>query len=282
MKLYTLNNGINIPAIGYGTFPQKESLNENIAVAVRSGYQLIDTSDNYYNEEYVGNGLKKVEKGSLTVISKCSDPYRFLNVEDCFEESKEVLDDKLDIYLLHWPYPFLWRKMWKQMESIYLQKKCRAIGVCNFEKKHLKRLLRICRVVPMIDQFECHPDFQQKETLEFCKDHGIQVMSYSPLARNDPSLMRNSVLERIAKEHDKTVSQIILAWNVSKGLLPIPSSVSEEHMRSNIDIFEINLSADEIAAIDGLEANNRVRFDPDKRFSLKEKISFFAFWILKR
>ena len=282
MDYYTLYNGYKIPIIGYGTYPQKKTLEKNIENAEKNGYRLIDTADNYFNEEYVGKGLKRIKVDNLVIVSKLSKPYKSMKVEECFNASKKALDGKLNIYLLHWPYPFLWRRMWRQMEELYLQGKCDAIGVCNFEKKHLLKLLRKCRVKPMIDQFECHPDFQQRETIEFCKNHDIQVMSYSPLARNNGKLMKNIRIQAIAQKYQKTVGQVILKWNICKGLLPIPASSKLEHIIENIDIFDFNLTAEEVEIIDSLDANNRVRFDPDNRFSLKDKVLFFFCWILKR
>ncbi len=165
---------INLPSIGYGTYPQKESLVDTIPFAVKCGYRLIDVSDNYHNETHVGRGLYKVtdeeELNKLIVVSKFSQPLRSGELEKCFDESYEALVNKaLNVYLLHWPYPFLWRYQWRKMESLYQQGKCDAIGVCNFDRDMLQKLLKICKVKPFVDQIERHPFFQQNEIVEYAR-----------------------------------------------------------------------------------------------------------------
>jgi len=153
MQKIKLANGMELPCFGYGTFPQKEILEQNVPLAIKYGYQLIDTSDNYYNESYIGAGLRQTlaNQEKLVIISKFSQPYRTGELEQCFQESKKALNSQLSIYLLHWPYPFLWKIQWKKMEELYFAGECQAIGVCNFNRKKLKKLLTICRVKPMIN-----------------------------------------------------------------------------------------------------------------------------------
>jgi diketogulonate reductase-like aldo/keto reductase len=184
------------------------------------------------------------------------------------------------VYLLHWPYPFLWKHQWRRLEKIYLNGEVDVIGVCNFEKKHLEKLLRICKVKPAINQFERHPAFQQKETFDFCKKNNIQVMCYSPLARNSLTLQGNEVLQSIAKKHNKSIGQIILKWDIINGCIPIPGSKSEEHIITNIDLEDFTLSEAELASIDKLERNERIRFAPDMRFSKSEKAKMLICSIL--
>lgn len=272
---------LKLPPIGYGTFPQKENLVDNVSTAVDCGYRLIDTSDNYVNEEYVGRGLKNIccSGKNVIVISKFSQPFRTASLSTCFQESNSKLSGRLNIYLLHWPFPFLWKRQWKAMENLYLEGKCDAIGVCNFEKKHLKKLFKFCRVKPFIDQFECHPMFQQKETSDFCKKNGIQVMSYSPVARMNKKLIENETLLSIARKYDKSVTQVILRWNVEHGFIPIPAASSERHMKENIDIFDFSLTESEVKDIDSLECGFRIRFDPDKRFGMMQKLRFLKVYL---
>lgn len=191
-----------------------------------------------------------------------------------FASSEAKLGGRIDVYLLHWPFPFLWREQWRMMEDLYLSGRCRAIGVCNFDKAMLGRLLERCRVKPMVNQFERHPLFQQEETAGYCRENGIVVMSYSPFARMDGRLMRNPALERIAAAHGKSVGQVILRWNVEHGDIPIPASRSEAHIRENFDVCGFSLSPDEVAEIDALESGCRVRYDPAKRFSALDKARF--------
>lgn len=282
-KEIKLRNGMILPAIGMGTFPFKEELHTAIPIAVNTGFRLIDTSDNYNNEEYVGDVYAKFAdtNSDVLIVTKFSQPYMTPFFGRAFESSRNKLykSDKhpVDIYLLHWPYPFLWKKQWKKMENLYKSGKCKAIGVCNFEIDDLKKLLKICTVPPMINQFECHPMFQQKELTDFCRDNNIQVMSYSPFARMDKKLVNNRYLKLLADKYEKSVQQIILRWNIQKGFIPIPASVSKKHIISNYDIFDFELTGDEIEEIDGLECGFRVRFDPKKRFSTIQKIKCFIY-----
>lgn len=271
-----LNNGIAIPSIGYGTYPHKKELINSIPYAIKTGFSLIDSSDNYGDESYVGKGLKKSELNDVIVISKFSQPFRTHELEKCYEESKRKLG-KLNIYLLHWPYPYLWKKQWKKMEDLYLAGKCDAIGVCNFDLGYMKELLSFCRVKPAINQFERHPLFQQQELVNYCQDNDITVMAYSPVARMDNALQDSQTLLEIAKKYDKTVNQIILRWDIDTNCVPIPASSSEGHIQENYDIFDFSLNRDEIDRIDKLECGRRVRYNPRNRFSFRTKMSLLKY-----
>ena len=265
----------SLPAIGYGTFPLKERLVDAVPTAVRCGFRLVDTSDNYGNEEFVGKGLEACGalNANVVVVSKFSSPRRTGTLSDCFEQSRKRLG-KIDVYLLHWPYPFLWREQWRRMEDHYLAGQCRAIGVCNFDQNRMQDLLRFCRVRPMVNQFERHPLFQQRETTAFYREHGIQVMCYSPLARMDARLMQNPALLDIAAKYRKTVGQVVLRWSIEQGDIPIPASGTETHIRENFDVFDFSLSRDDMKRIDALDSGVRIRFDPARRFDLKAKAKF--------
>lgn len=277
---YRLSNGLVLPIIGYGTFPQKESLLETLPIAISEGYTLIDTSDNYFNESYVGKALEENENGSVIVVTKNSDPYT--NVRKSFELSRKKLNNFTDIYLLHWPFPFLWKRMWREMEALYANGECSAIGVCNFDEKKIKKLLKFCKIKPMINQIECHPDFQQRGLINLCRTNNIQIMSYSPLARMDKKLLENPVIMRLAEKHNKKPSQIILRWNIQEGLLPIPGASSALHVSENISIFDFDLSANDMREINMLDCGNRVRLDPNKCFTMKQKFWYFAYWLFKK
>ena len=273
MEHVVLNNGFKIPIIGYGTFPQRDSLVANVPIANACGYPMVDTSDNYLNEEFVGRGLELCQHG-MVVVSKFSQPFRTYELEKCFEESERKLGGRIDVYLLHWPFPYLWKEQWRRMESLYLNGRCNAIGVCNFDVGYMQDLLQICKVKPAINQFEHHPLYQQKEIVEMCKKHDIQVMAYSPVARMDKQLHHNEVVRRLAEKYGKTTSQIILRWNIDTGCIPIPASSSEEHILENYDVFNFTLSASEISEINNNEAGHRIRFNPRTRFSAEQKRSF--------
>ena len=271
LEAVKLNNGVSIPLIGYGTFPNKEKLIEAIPISIDAGFRLIDTSDNYANEEFVGKGLTQADLSDVVVISKFSQPFRTHELEKCFEESKKKLS-KLNIYLLHWPFPYQWKMQWRRMEDLYLAGKCDAIGVCNFDLGYMKEMLAVCRVKPVINQIERHPLFQQQELVDFCHDNGIAVMAYSPVARMDEELHENPVLTSISHRYGKTVSQIILRWDIDTNCVPIPASSSETHIKENFDVFDFYLTREEIMAINGLEKGKRIRFNPRNRFSWKTKI----------
>lgn len=267
-----------LPPIGYGTFPLKDRLETSVPQAVACGYRLVDTSDNYGNETFVGRGLAAsgAAADEVLVVSKFSSALKTGNVARCFEASAKRLGGRVDAYLLHWPYPFLWKRCWREMEDLYLAGRCRAIGVCNFDRRMLERLLGFCRVKPMIDQFERHPLFQQAETADFCRANGIRVMCYSPLARMDARLMENPVLRGIAERHGASVAQVVLRWSVERGDVPIPASGTESHLRANFDVFGFSLTPEEMAQIDALEAGCRIRFDPAKRFTFGQKARFLV------
>lgn len=282
LKLY---NGLKIPTIGYGTFPLKEELHRALPYAIKKGYQMIDTSDNYDNEAYVGEALKQLsydELDNIIIVSKFSQPLRSQELYKCFQESVSLIDGNhgIDIYLLHWPYPYLWKEQWKRMEELYLKGKCKAIGVCNFEKDKMEELLRICSIKPMINQLECHPYFNQSETVEYCRQNKIIIMSYSPLARMDKELMSDRVICKLAEKYNKLPTQIILRWNIDNGFVPIPASSDETHIAQNIDVLDFKLDFDEIQEINNLEKGKRIRFDPKTRFN-KGKIRQFYFYSIK-
>lgn len=267
---YTLNNGLDIPQIGLGTYPYKDVLIKGIPIAHSVGYRLIDTADNYNNEEYVGKGLNKCDLSETFVITKFSQPFKTNDLDKCFEESKEKLG-VINIYLLHWPYPYLWKKQWRKLEDLYISGKCDAIGVCNFDLGYMKELLAFCKVKPAINQIERHPMFQQQKIVDFCQENDITVMAYSPMARKDKELHENSSLKKIAEKYGKSVSQIILRWNIDTGCVPIPASSSEKHIVENFDILDFVLSDEDIAEINSFESGKRIRFNPRTRFSRNER-----------
>ena len=241
-----------------------------------NGVRLVDTSDNYQNEEYVGKGLAQADISKVVVISKFSHPFRTHELKKCFEESRRNLG-KIDIYLLHWPYPYLWKEQWRKMEELYLAGKCDAIGVCNFDLGYLKELLAFCKVKPTINQIERHPIYQQQDLVDYCQANDIAVMAYSPVARMDKTLHESPVLIEIAKKYEKTVNQVILRWDIDTGCIPIPASSSEQHIAENSDVFDFSLNHKEIEAINGLELGKRIRYNPRTRFSNKMKIKLFFY-----
>lgn len=282
MKLY---NDVELPDIGAGTYPYREELISLVPSLIDNGYRLFDSSDNYHNEEKLGEALSRVNTDLLdnvVIMTKYSWPQK--SVKKAFDESSKKIfsntitpNRKADIYLMHWPYPYLWERRWREMENLYRRGYCKAIGVCNFNEKNMERLLSICRVKPMINQFECHPMYQQRSLIELCNKEKIQVISYSPLARINKELFENELLVSIAKKHNKSVSQVILKWNISEGRIPIPASGNVSHMKENHFLSDFKLDDNEIKAINSLERGMRIRFDPDTRFSQPYRICFFFY-----
>ncbi len=277
MQTVTLYNGCKIPAIGFGTFPQKEALCISVPVAMSCGYRMIDASDNYGNERFAGEGIRiGGGNAAMTIVTKFSKPLKTASLENHFAASERRLGGKIDVYLLHWPYPFLWREQWRRMEDLYNAGRCKAIGVCNFEAKTLRELLRFCHVKPAINQFERHPLFQQKATAEICRENGVAVMSYPPLARMPPTLTENATLKDIARRHGKSVEQVVLRWNIEHGDIPIPASRSPKHIASNFNIFDFSLSDEEVIRIDSLDSGHRIRLNPSSRFSASDRLRFMG------
>lgn len=225
-KKIRLQNGMELPPIGYGTFPYKEELRQSIPFAIQTGYRLIDTSDDYQNYAFVGEGVQaSTPNDDIIIEGKISLPYKPEEIRSLVINYKRQLNlenKPLDVLLLHFPYPHIFTDSWHEMEKLYDDGLCRAIGVCNFEITHLEKLMKACRIKPMINQFELHPMFRQKELCEYCEKQGIAIMSYSPLARMNKNLFASEIIQGLAEKHNKEIAQIILRWNIQHGYIPIP------------------------------------------------------------
>lgn len=276
-KSFILNNGVEIPAVGYGTFPLKEELNTIVPEAIKAGYQLFDTAWLYKNEEYLGKALKDYvltggKRSDFFVTSKVNcyqiyagnlhhklrkilPPYK--SVKKAYRESCERLGlEWVDLYLIHYPYPNF-EYYWEQMVGLYSQKEVRAIGVSSFSQKDLERLASVSEVKPSVNQIEMSPYNTNKGILGYCKAHEIQVEAFSPFGRGlvTSELMKEPILCRLAKEKNKSVAQIILRWLNQCGVVVIPRSSNASRIKENIDIWGFELSEDEIKEIDSLNKN---------------------------
>jgi len=269
MQYVRLNNNLEMPIIGIGTFPLKGvSLIKTVLNAYRCGYTSIDTSAAYFNEECLGVAIKRIMSygaNPLFITTKLSNTsQRENNVREGFFNSLKRLGlKKIDLYLMHWPYPEKYLESWKQMETLYKEGLIGAIGVCNFHQHHLERLLEAAEVVPAINQIELHPLLSQKPLRDYCKDKGIHVQAYSPIARMDPKLVEHPVLVELAKKYKKTVPQVILRWEIQEGIIIIPKSGNKNRIEENIDIFDFELTKNEMLKIESLNEDYRVRFNPD-------------------
>lgn len=268
MEKIKLNNGVEMPVMGLGTFPMnKLPLVKTIRTAAQMGYSALDTSAAYQNEKAVGWGIKLSGKKreEFFVSTKISNTQQYkMDAETALKESLKKLKLKyVDLYLMHWPVPETFLKTWKEMEALYKKGLVRAIGVCNFHQHHLEKLFEVADVMPVVNQVELHPLLAQNELTDFCSQHGIVMEAYSPIARMDKRLIENPTLVKIASDHNKSVVQTILRWDYQKGIISIPKSSNPLRLKENISIFDFSLSPEEMQQINSLNENYRVRYDPD-------------------
>lgn len=291
MDLIKLNNGSMIPQIGYGssivnnhihnvrTFlreckmsvvnKRQHRLNISVAGCVDSAMKnqlnMFDTSMAYGQSEIViGKTLKKYKRDDYYIVTKLCNRSQFGgNIRNALEESLRRLGvEYVDMYLMHWPVKDIYPGSWKEMEKLYEDKLCRAIGVCNFDICHLQELEKTANIVPAVNQIECHPLFTQNELRGYCNDKGIKVMAYTPTARMDERL-RKTVLVPVAKKYNKSIAQVILRWHVQIGNIPIVNSSNPKHVLENINIFDFELTEEEVNRIREININSRLRYDPN-------------------
>lgn len=254
----TLNDGLIVPNIGFGTYTIKGARGVNaIENAIAAGYRLIDTAYNYENEATVGQAIKRssVPREKLVVTSKL--PGRYHLYDDAVTAIQESLYraelDYYDLYLIHWPNPKQdqYIEAWQALIDAQKFGLIRSIGVSNFLPEHLKRLEKETDVLPSINQIELHPYFTQEKQLAWNKEQGIQTQSWSPLGRaND--ILQNKAIKEIADTHKKSISQTILRWHIQLGSIPIPKSSSFKHQLDNLSIFDFVLTDEEMTLISAL------------------------------
>lgn len=262
MKTIQLNNGVNIPAIGYGTYKTSENDVSIILSALECGYRLLDTASIYKTEQQTGAAIREsgIPREEITVISKVwRNDLGYHKTKEAFAKSlKQTGLNYLDLYLIHWPANARnfnnWQKTnaetWRAMEELLEEGKIKSIGVSNFWPEHLEALLDSAKIKPAVNQIEFHPGYWQPETTQYCKEKGIFLQAWSPLARG--RIFGNEILIEIANRHHKTVSQIALRWIVQQGVIPIPKAASKERMNENFDIFDFALSDEEMELINNL------------------------------
>jgi len=266
---YTLNDGLEIPAVGFGTYKLTENDGfESISAAINAGYRLLDTAAMYGNEAEVGRAIAEsgIPREQFIVTTKLRG--RALGFDEtmlAFEESRQLLGlDVVDIYLIHWPNPRLNRYLdsWQAMIELKDDGLIRSIGVCNFPRQHLQKLIDATGVTPSINQIELHPYFPQSELRTFHAEHGIQTESWSPLGRGS-ELLREQVIVDIASAHGVTPAQAVLRWHTQQGLLPLPKSATTERQALNLNSFGFNLSLAELNAFTALERGRIGGLDPE-------------------
>ena len=266
-----LNNGVEMPWFGLGVFKVEEGpeLVEAIKSAIKAGYRSIDTAAIYGNEAAVGEGIRAgiettgISREELFIISKVWNADQgYEETIAAYEESlKKLKLDYLDLYLVHWPVEGKYKDTWRALETLYKEKRVRAIGVSNFQIHHLQDVIKDAEIKPMINQVEYHPRLTQKELQAFCKEQGIQMEAWSPLMQGQ--LLDNETLQAIAEKHGKTTAQVILRWDLQNEVITIPKSTKEHRIIANADIFNFELTKEDMEKIDALNQNHRVGPDPD-------------------
>ncbi|MDR2392380.1 MAG: aldo/keto reductase, partial [Planctomycetota bacterium] len=234
--------------------------------AIEAGYVHIDTAKIYGNEKGVGNGIRAsgANRKDLFVTTKLwNDDMRANRQIEAFEESLKLLGfDYVDLYLIHWPVENFVAS-WKTMETIYASGRARAIGVSNFQTRHLDAVLASAKVVPAVNQVELHPYLTQEPLRKYCAGKGIAVQAWSPIGGQGNDLLNNALLKEIGDRYGKTPAQVVIRWHLQLGVIVIPKSVRRERIRENCAVFDFELSPGEIAAIGGLNINRRNGSDPD-------------------
>ncbi|MCM3790013.1 aldo/keto reductase [Domibacillus indicus] len=263
----TLHNGVKMPWMGLGVFKvtEGEEVVESVKAAIRNGYISIDTAAIYKNEEGVGQGIREsgVPREDLFVTSKVwNSDQGYETTLQAFETSLNKIGlDYLDLYLIHWPGVDKYKDTWKALEKLYKDGRVRAIGVSNFQIHHLQELMSDCEIKPMVNQVEFHPHLTQKELLAFCKNEGIQMEAWSPLKQGQ--LLNELVLTDIAHKHNKSVAQVILRWDLQHEVVTIPKSIKEHRIIENADIFDFELTQEDMEKIDALNQDSRAGSHPD-------------------
>ena len=257
----TLSNGVEMPWFGLGVFKSEPGAETETTVrtAQELGYRAVDTAMIYRNEADVGCAL---EPGTFLTTKVWNADQGYDSTLRAFEKSMKLLRrDKLDLYLVHWPRPELMRETWRAMERLYEEKLCRAVGVSNFLVHHMEALSVHANVPPAVNQIELHPYLQEREVRAYCGEHGIVVEAWSPIARG--LVVDDPVLREIGEAHSKSAVQVTLRWELQHGIVVIPKSVNPDRIASNADVFDFELSPEEMARIDTLDEAGERRLGPD-------------------
>jgi diketogulonate reductase-like aldo/keto reductase len=266
MQKVVLNNGVEMPILGFGVFqvPDLEECERCVVDAISAGYRLIDTAASYGNEEAVSRAIKKsgVAREELFITTKLwVQQFGYEGTKREFEKSLGKLQlDYLDLYLIHQPFGDVYGS-WRAMEELYEAGKIRAIGVSNFQPDRLVDLIMNNKVVPAVNQIETHPFHQQTETEKWLKEYKVQHESWGPFAEGKNNIFQNEVLVSIANQYHKSVAQVALRWLTQRGIVAIPKSVRKERMIENFNIFDFELNGEDMEAIAGLDQKESSFFD---------------------
>ena len=266
MQHVRLNNGVEMPILGFGVFQVTDlaECERSVLDAINTGYRLIDTAASYGNEEAVGKAIKRsgVPREKLFITTKLwiqSDGYA--GTKKSFENSLKRLGlDYLDLYLMHQPLGDVYGE-WRAMQDLYKEGRVRAIGVSNFHPDRLIDLIVHNEIAPAVNQIETHPFHQQNETQKFLQENNVQIESWGPFAEGKNNIFHNELLLSIGKKYNKSIAQVILRWLTQRGVVAIPKSVRKERMEENFNIFDFELTGEDMEAIKALDTNASAFFD---------------------
>ncbi|MCQ8266181.1 aldo/keto reductase [Streptococcus suis] len=275
MKDYLMNNGLTIPAVGFGTYQSQdgEEVYQAVLAALKAGYRHIDTAALYGNEASIGQAIKDsgIPREELFITTKLwNDAHGYEEAKEAFAISLEKLGlDYVDLYLIHWPNPVAirdrWQEAnaatWKAMEELVVAGKIRTIGVSNFMVHHLEELLKTATIVPAVNQIRLAPGVYQEDIVAYCKDKGIIIEAWSPLGRGE--LFSHPTMLTLAEKYGKTVAQLALAWSWAHDFLPLPKSVTESRIIENLGFQDIELEATDIEKITAITGVTGA-YDPDE------------------
>jgi len=266
MQTVTLNNGVEMPILGFGVFQiPAEETEQAVTDALAAGYRLLDTAASYGNEEAVGRAIKSsgIPREELFVTTKLyvQDAPAEQNTKRAFETSLNKLGlDYLDLYLMHQPYGDVYGQ-WRAMQDLHRAGQAKAIGVANFYPDRLLDLIFNNEITPAVNQIETHPFFQRADYQALMREHGVQIQSWGGFAEGKNDLFTNALLSEIGEKHGKSVAQVVLRWLTQRGVVAIPKSVRAERMAENLDIFDFELTDDQMAVIATLDTGNSLFFD---------------------
>lgn len=265
MKTVRLNNGVMMPAIGFGVFQIPEDKTEKVVSdALEAGYRMIDTAASYFNEEQVGNAIRHsgLKREEIFVATKLwVQDYEYDDALRAFDKSMKLLGlDYLDLYLMHKPYGNYYAA-WRVMERLYKEGRIRAIGVTSFSSERLQDLFLHNEIKPAVNQIETHPFFQQQSANTFLQCSGIQHEAWAPFAEGQNDIWNNPVLKSIAEKHRRTVGQVVLRWLNQRNVVVIPKTICKERMTENLSIYDFTLSDSEMEAIAGLDTGRSPIYD---------------------
>ena len=275
MQNYTLANGVQIPAVGLGTWqtPDDETGYQAVLSALKLGYRHIDTAQGYRNEDIVGRAVRDsgISREEVFITSKLDNPnHGYDNTIRSFEETVQKLGtDYVDLFLIHWPNPLQYRSTWQQtnaetwkaFEELYHAGKIRAIGISNFRQHHIDELLKTAEITPMVNQIRLCPGDTQDELVQYCRERNILLEAYSPLGTGQ--IFKVPEMQALAEKYHKSIAQICIRWSLQNGFLPLPKSVTAERIRENIDVFGFELSDEDVGLIAGLTGCVGLSKDPD-------------------